>query len=421
MCTRKPVLLLRTVALFAVMALVGLTGCSMGGSSQPPPSNAEVEGQLTTPPEETPSFQPVPEGCPSAEDFGSAYVSQPDWADALDMEFVRSQLLPELPGGGCAYSRREVLTSESGKDYRFVQVWYFRMDEADQLSRRTLLDWALEAAGTEAEPGRFDLPTTFSGWTGSTLGIVDGETSSWFLDDRVLPAYTQGAHARIEFAMNADRVEKIIELAVQGDEVDPTTAMADGLSAGFSASFDVEDKKGYTASIRISGRMDPFVSVVTDSAPGEFEAVGTAAVQGIVTNTTESRNAKPAGVRAIALYPLDSAVCSSYNGISVEGDGWKSPSYCQLSVEGIASDQLAPDASEVIPATRVEIPLGPFREDGEALAELNAPLSVYASFGGQPGLTNPSWTSDVGCQAQTQSSGGLWVLPMDGWPDILCD
>ena len=86
--------------------------------------------------------------------------------------------------------------------------------------------------------------------------------------------------------------------------------------------------------------MQPFTSDVTDAPPGQFEAVGASGVGGSVTNTTAERNMTAPEASVVALYPLESAACSGYNGISAEGADWQDSAYCVLGLGSVPGAQL---------------------------------------------------------------------------------
>lgn len=196
------------VAALAVVML-GLSGCS----AEPVPEETEEVAE--------PVSYPVPEGCPTAEDFSSAYVDDPTWADALAVEHLDSDVSTPLPAGGCAYAEHEVRTADDGSStYRRVYVWYFNLGEPGKSTASELAAWATSAGGTVSpdDDDDYDLPTSLTGWTGADLAMVDGDASSFGWTEDVIPDYTQGANGRIEFMLGADRVDALVEAAESGGE-----------------------------------------------------------------------------------------------------------------------------------------------------------------------------------------------------------
>lgn len=409
----------------------GIAIASAVGSTPEASTIAESEPE----PDPTPTTYPIPDGCPSAAEFGAAWIDEPDWADSLDASSLVGELASTIPEGGCAFARREVGTAASSSStYRYVQVWYFNLDTPGRLTAEQLLDWAASVGGTpspvidpltEEPTGEYsdhavDLPVEFSAWTGSDVSVADGESVDFGWYDGVIPGFTQGSNGRIEFALNSERVDALVAASGQESLGDPTLLLSQGLATSFSTSFSMSDAEGYSMRVEITGRLQPFSSEVADSPPGKFRAESSAAVSGSVTNTTAGRNAESTGVSVVALYPIDAEACQGLGEISVEGGDWGDPSYCFVRLGGLPAAELAPDATQQVPADTQPIDLGEYAEDGAALAQLNAPVAVYAYFGGKGvGLSGVAWTADHGCHVPT-GSGGQWVVAMAGWADPLC-
>lgn len=377
----------------------------------------------------------VPSGCPTGEEFGEAFVSDPAWADPLPARLLDSEVSAALPDGGCAYAVGAVgIAESSGVEYQRVIVYYFNLDTPNRPSRAELRAWGESAGGLPAEEtdldgagtGEYsdrelDLPDRFTYFTGASVSWVDGETTTRFDDDSSIPAFTQGASGSIEFFLRAVRIDAIRALGDSGAEtIDPRAALAQGLRTSFSTTYGVSDEEGYTASFQLSGHLEPFVPDVADSPPGMFEAMSSSVVRGQVTNTTSGRNTDTPGAAVWALYPRDSAACTGYNGISVEGADWQDPSFCTLVLGSVAGARLGPDTTQEFEEAGLALKQGPFEESSTALQELNAPVAVYVVFGGAGrGLTGVDWTADVGCHVRT-TNGGTWAVAMAGWPEVLC-
>jgi hypothetical protein len=293
------------------------------------------------------------------------------------------------------------------------------------MSADALADWALSAGGIRTDPEspyNFDLPDDFTGWTKSDVVMVVDEGTSWGWDESVIPAFTQGYSARIEFALDGDRAESIVQASASGvDSSNPTTAMAQGLVATFGVTFDAQDSEGYTVTMTVNGRLQPFTAEVADSPPGKFKAVAVAIVGGSVTNTTSDRNTESTGTGVVALYAADSEICGGSANISVEGADWNDGSFCTVGIGNIAGGTLAPGATQKTEQLERPLTFGDFDESGNALAQANKPAAIFALFGGKGlYLTGVEWTSSKGCKVQTKA-GGTWAVPMDGWPDVLCN
>ncbi|WP_416442571.1 hypothetical protein AB3K78_09135 [Leucobacter sp. HNU] len=370
-------------------------------------------------------------------------MQDPEWAEALDVNLLQGELSTPLPDGGCGYAARKTgSASNSDHTYRSVNVFYFRLGEEGRITEEQIEEWGKNAGGvlheevddtTDPPTSRvwdnfLDLPQSISGWSGGELSWVDGENAQMFfeLEDgtRAIPEYTQLATARIKLPLDSELVATIVAQGANttpGAVPEPTQALSKGLSATFSNSFSITDEAGYTGTVEFSGKLQPWTSDVTDAPPGQFEALSKASTQGVYTNTTPERRSKLPGMRVWALYPVKSAGCTGGSGISVEGDDWASSSYCILSLGGTSDTDLEPGAVHTPEKRTADLKLGPFDENGDALAVLNMPSSIYVAFGGSgQGSTNVDWTGDKGCLVHTQN-GAQWLVVMDGWPEVLCN
>lgn len=398
---------------------------SMVGCAQPAPPTAN-----TPTPSETFTVYPVPEGCPSAKDLGNAWGGS-DLFVAIDPELLDTEVATALPKGGCAYLEGDVHTAKSSSaTYRDVVVWYFNLGQPGKAVPRDISNWATSAGGTSATtagsqtPENFDLPKSFTNWTGATVKQRDGENSRWGWDKSVIPAHTQGAQAQIYFAIDSEKADALLRASAAGTTADdPTKALAQGLAAHFTGTVDITDDQGYTAQVTVEGRLQPFTKDVTEARPGQFNAISSATVAGTLTNTTPQRQTQTTPVSVIALYPFGSEACGgSSNGISVKGADWQKSSYCAITIGGVAEAALAPGARQDLASKPTSLKLGTYPESGKALSQLNTPTSIYMYFGGKTRslLTEPNWHGNNGCQAQTGSWGGQWFTVMTGWPDVIC-
>lgn len=414
--------------LSCVAVLIGVGACGQP-SAEPVASLPSVSA--------TPTVYPVPEDCPPPKELGKAWVEDPDWFTAVDAKLIDTEVKTPLPKNGCAYLFGEEGTATSSNaKYKHIMVWYFNLNRPGTASTSDMISWAKSAGGTpltgtdpvsnakttDTSGEDFDLPETFTGWTGSKLVQVNGQGSSFGWDQSILPAYTQGAQAKIEFAINAEKAAAMLKATGSaGTTADPTKSLSQGLAASFSAGVVATDDQGYTVQLKVQGKLEPFIKNVTEAPPGQLHAVSTSTVSGSVTNTTSGRQTKTPSGSVIALYPLESAACTNYNGISVKDADWQDSSYCAINLGQVAGATLAPNASQAFPEVSVPQKLGTFPETGTAIEKLNAPASFYFSFGGKGrGLTGVDWRGDKGCQAQSQSGGGSWYVVMDGWPDLIC-
>jgi hypothetical protein len=407
-----------TFALAVAGVVAVLTGCAA-----PAAEPVAVEEETEAPP----VSYPVPEGCPSGEEFGTAFVSDADWAEEIDIALLDTALATPLPDGGCGYVVGDGGATDSGVAFERIIVFYFNIDTPGRATHDDLYNWALAAGGVpattdtgETSDTSIELPTEFSTFTNASFGWVDGETSSWFPDDETIPAFTQGASAQVEFYLPADAVSAMKDASAAGvDASDPTKALAAGLPLTSSVAFNAADPDGYTAEYKLTAKLQPFTTDVTNSAPGELEILSSASTTGVVKNTTPQRNTKTASVNAFALYPKGSAVCNSFNAVSIKDADWQDSSYCMIGLGGIGGADLAPDGTQTLESGTVGLKYGPFPEGGPELAVFNAPIAVYASLDPISMRTTTNWTSDKGCLTNL-STTSAWVIAMDGWPDPIC-
>jgi hypothetical protein len=421
----------------AIVAMAAL----MTGCGQSPDSSSAATQVAVSSPSASPTVLPVPDGCPPEKELGQAWVEDPNWFTAtIDAKLLDSELKTPLPPGGCAYLYSPPGTSNNSSDkYQRVMVWYFNVNRPGRLTTADITVWAKSAGGTplkgtdpissqattDTTGNDFDLPDTFSGWTKSTAVQVSGDNSSFGWNQSVLPAYTQGAQAKIDFALKAEKAQAIARATVPGSTsgagTDPTKALALGLAASFSTSAVVTNDEGYTAQLKVQGKLEPFTKDVKDAPPGKLHAISSSTVSGTVTNTTTGRQTKTPGASVMAVYPLESAGCDGYNGISVTGADWQKPSYCAVELGSVDGTTLAPDASQQLKETKAPKKLGTFPESGNAIAELNAPISFYMKFGSMgTASAGTSWKSDKGCLSSRLYGGASWNVVMDGWPDVIC-
>ncbi|MFF2842479.1 hypothetical protein [Paenarthrobacter sp. NPDC057981] len=368
-------------------------------------------------------------------------MEDPNWFTAsIEAKLLDSELKTPLPAGGCAYLYSPPGTSNnSSEKYQRVMVWYFNVNRQGKLTTADITNWAKSAGGTplkgtdpinnqtttDTTGNNFDLPDTFSGWTKSTVVQVSGDNDHFGWEQTVLPAYTQGAQAKIDFALKADKAQAMARASVPGSTTsagsDPTKALTLGLAAAFSTSAVVTNDEGYTAQLKVQGKLEPFTKDVKDAPPGKLHGISSSTVSGSVTNTTTGRQTKTPGAGVMAVYPLESAACDGYNGISVTGTDWQKPSYCAVELGSVEGTTLAPDASQSLKGTTLPQKLGTFPESGNAIAELNAPISFYMKFG-NVGMASAgtNWKSDKGCLSSRLYGGATWNVVMDGWPDVIC-
>lgn len=364
-----------------------------------------------------PTVYEIPEGCPSAEDFGLAWSNKDDLAVAIDLAILSNEVSVALPEGGCAYAAQTPGTDQaSGNSYREIFVAYFNLDEPERQSTGDMRAWADVAGATSGSPEEgFGLPTDFSGWSGAEI--------SWFgqwawLRPDAIPAFVQGTSGLVNFALDASRVDTIeaASAAAEGS-VDPTTALAQGLAAPYSATFTIKDTEGYTAEVEVTGRLQPWTADVASAPPGEFDAVSSSLTEVTYTNTTSDRNGQFPYMSVVALYPVRTAPCNGFLTLTAEdGSG-----YCYVIIFRESGVDLGPSEVKTIASTNTPLGLGSFPESGPGLSELNTPVSLYVMYGGKgPNLTGVDWTSEQGCSVFA-GTGGQSVVVLEGWPNVLCD
>lgn len=392
------------------LALIGaLVGCS---PTSPEPVAPE--------PVATPVSHPIPEGCPTAEHFTEEMGADAPYI-ALNFSLLSSQLKAPLPGGGCAFANSEAVTNDEGTSVSFIYILYFTLNEPNHITTDAFEAWAQSIGSTATEEYAYDLPDDYSGLTKGRAflaGAING--SRWLFGD-VLPEYAQGSQGIVRLWLPTDDVDALKTDASGGDTAyDPTTALANGLKLRYSVEFDIADEDGYSTSFDLSGSLEPFTSSVADSKPGEFQAATSGSMSGTVTNTTAARNASIPGVGVMAIYPLGSAMCTPYNGVSKAGNTSGSD-YCSVGIGGVSPSELTPGQSLALTDASEPVLSGPHKEGSDALDQLNAPIAIYATFGGehQMLMTKNEWTSQSACEAPSQY-GRSMVVVMEGWPDLLC-
>lgn len=422
---------MRTQKILVALLIVGMTvtGCAATPAAPKP---------ITKP---TTAAYAVPAACPSAAKFRKARGGILRQDTAIDAKLLDAELSKALPEGGCAYvvSDPKPTTDPAFID-RNIEVWYFNLDTPGRNTSKSMFAWATSVGatpevGTDAASkivdagGNFlDLPSGFSRYSGATAGVVDGKSTQFPWNESVMPAYTKSAQAKIAFSIDSSKADAMIAAAGSGttgtgtDAADPTSALAHGLNATFKTNFDMASDAGYTALAHVEGKLQPFTSSIINAAPGSFDASFGWTVGGSITNTTPGRNTAVSYVQVIALYAKDSVACKYNTGVFDKGaaNSNSSPSYCFYPLGGLQNASLAPGASQDFPPSNNEVTFGTFQESSDALKQLNAPLSVYAYFGGNAsGSSGVSWHSDKGCQSKFES-GDAWFVAMEGWPDILC-
>lgn len=302
---------------------------------------------------------------------------------------------------------------------RFVYILYFNLGTPNRPSLADFDGGVLEIGGMQAGAHVFDLPSTHSGLI-EAAAFASGEgTGGTWPPGGTMPAYSQDTQDIVRLWLPAEQIVKLAVDAGNSATYDPTTARANGLQLQWAGNLDVADADGYTANYALSGSLSPFTADVTDSKPGEFEANAAIAIRGSVTNTTADRNASITGVGMYALYPLGSAACTNYNGISRIGRSWKYPDYCFVRIGGVVGTELATGQDSSVRSENPPVKSGPHAEGSDALAQLDAPVSIDASSGGQRVQSSPDWTSSKGCVAPIDSSGGQTAVVMNEWPDPL--
>lgn len=426
-----------SAAALTILAAALTTGCGQS----PGPTSAVMPAADAPKPTETATVYPLPKDCPPEKELGQAWVDKTDWFTAIDAKLLDSELKTPLPKNGCAYLYSTPDTANNSSDtFQHVMVWYFNMNRPGQAATADITNWAKSAGGTPLsgiQPGTnnvttdttgldFDLPDSFSGWTKSTVVQVNGPGSRFGWNQSVLPAYTQGAEAKIDFSLSAQKAQAMARASGAGASAgastsDPTKALSQGLAASFSTSTVITDKQGYTAQLKVQGKLEPFTKNVTDAPPGKLNAVSSSTVSGSITNTTAGRQTATPSASVIAVYPLESAACTGYNGISVKNADWQKSSYCAIDLGSVENVTLSLDASQTLNERTASQKMGTFPESGDAISQLNSPVSVYLNFGSEGTIsTGTSWHGDKGCLSSRAYGGASWNVAMDGWPDVIC-
>jgi hypothetical protein len=416
-------------------ALILLSGC--GGDDGSDGTTAPAR----TPTPATPVSYPIPEGCPSPAEFATASTGASRTYEGIDLTLLNTYLETPLPDRGCAFASTEVRSAESSSStYRMVEVWYFNLEESNNPSWDDLALWAESAGGTEIDEVRwnFDLPESFSGWTGSWIANGLSDDGSWAWSEDAIPEYTQGKMASAWFGLDEEEVTSLIDAQESGvDPGDPTSFLANGAAIPLTGSIDAVNEEGYSWTIDLDGQMEPFISEVADSIPGEFTATTTVSYAGSATNTTPGRNADGAGARVIALYAAETDLCRtklsngalSSDEIFPSGDTSDHAPYCYVELGRPLSSPLAPEETQTFSSVDFGnhsdtqgITLEQLDEGSTALEDLNSPVSVYATpvFGNELS-TSDSGVADSECEAEAWPSLTYSVVPLDGWPDVLCE
>lgn len=361
---------------------------------------------------------PVPDGCPSATDLGTAYQDDPEFFRAVSLDLLSTQVAAPLPSGGCAYVADGVHATNSGGGLppKIIMVFYFRFGEG-ATTTVTLRKWGATAgvsAGALSEDGGFDLPQSFSGWD---TADVEWGTDLFPLGATTIPEYTQGAAARVYFALDATTIETLESASAPAETgKDPASLLAAGLSAPFSMSMSATNADGYTVDISVNGSLKPFTKNITTAVPGRFRLVSNAVINSSsIANTTQGRRSPAPGLTVWAVYPIGSSICADIYPNQLTRDGEKDATYCRIGIAagGASSGYLDPGATSSDAVTADPDPIQyasvTFDEAGDALSQANSPASMYLRLGGG------DWSAAVGCRA-----GDDWVVPMSGWPDPLC-
>lgn len=406
------------------VALAALTIASIGflGSCSAPEPEPDEKPKAAKP-----VVYPVPDGCPTGEQFSQVNVGEKGWAEQIDSSLLNAALSTPLLEGGCSYLVGDVGATTDGEPIRRVIVAYFNMDTPNRHTRRELIRWAESAGATAVEEEisrtEFALPTEFSGLTEGTFIWTDGEASYQYLEEEgkeTIPEFTQGSNAQIEFYVLADKMDAIKAAGEAGiDPTDPTKALAAGLPMVTSTTFNGTDPDGYTATYTAKVELQPFTTDVTNSAPGQQEILSTGTFTGSVKNTTPQRKSTPASFGAYVVYRGDSAACDQWNNIAVTGGDWSSRPYCVITSNGVGGVDLEPDGSHDFEPLAMSIKRGGFPEGGPELADFQSPVAVYAYLDPEFGVHWSEWTADRGCLTN-RGTTEVWVLPMDGWPDPIC-
>ncbi|MFE4951034.1 hypothetical protein ACFQ9V_13110 [Leifsonia sp. NPDC056665] len=406
-----------------VVSLAACAGPTTLGATDPSPSASA-----------TPVSYPAPTGCPTGKDLGKSFLDKPDQYVAIDFKLLAGQVAKPLPDGGCAYIDGDVHTSNNSTNtYRQIAVWYFNVGSPGKQNAKELAAWAVSAGGTPAVTSdagvtpqttdqtglNFDLPESFTDWTGGTLSQVDGVSTKWGWNPKIIPEYTQGAQAQIEFNIYSEKADAILKASKTGTGAqDPTKMLSQGLAATFTTTVSITDQQGYTAKATINGTLQPWTKDVANAAPGKMNPVSVAALNATVTNTTAQRNTTTPPMTVVAVYPASSAVCGSGRGGSIYTRNGSTSTYCGVDLGSLDKAALTPDGTQTLAMPNAALRLGSLPEAGDALTQLNTPTSIYVFFG--ESMYNGDWKGDHGCQTQTESWSAQWFVSMSGWPDVIC-
>lgn len=403
---------------------------------------------MSTPSPETTTTYPVPDGCPAADDLGVTTFGEYYDADnkfvAIDAGLLDGEVTTDLPAGGCAYLIGGSKKSNNSDDtYRRVEVWYFNLGAPGKVSAAQMADFVSAVGGTprsatpvdgpshapEPVAGGYDLPDTFSGWTGGIVDGVDGD-SSWLPQgrDSKIPAFSQGSQAKIEFSIASAKADAILAASgVQGTPgssstpsvpSDPLGAMKQGLTLHVSGTVSMTDDQGYAATADVDVRLQPFASDVTDAAPGKTNAVSSSVVTAKVTNTTAQRRTVAPGIRVVVVYPPGSTACVGGVEILVKTARSGDPKNCGIVLDNLDSVTLDPGGSQEVGGVKRALKLGPVSESSDALTQLNLPTSVYVFLNSPNSGTR--WTGNRGCEGEYYGEWDGWFVPLDGMHDALC-
>lgn len=420
---------LTAIGLAVVSALV-MGGCG-SGSTTPKPEAAKPTTAKATP---TPTLLPVPEGCPTSEEFSQSFVSDPSWATTfIDSALVSTALTSALPDGACAYVVNKAGTATDGSEYYTVYVIYFNIDTPGRPTHADLVKWAVDAGGTPALDSAtdvtsevvIDLPTEFSKFTDATFQWVEGQSkdSTLFYGEDIIPAFTQRAHAVVHFYLEKKVAEPLLAASAAGlDPTDKSKALAAGIPLTSVVTFGAKDPEGYTVEYDVKVTLQPFTTDVTNSAPGKYEIISTANVTGTVKNTTPQRNVTTGAVDALFAFPDGSPACTPYNDLVKVDRGNETPANCAIRAVGLESAELGPDGALPFPDQNSdkEFRFGPVPEGGPELGAYNTPIAVYAALRDSFYGGTDDWESDKGCEVFSGNTR-LWVIPMEGWPDPICN
>jgi len=402
----------------ACLALTTLTACA----GPPEPPEPPVGDEQTAP-----MSLPIPETCPTAQEFGTAYVSNPGFVEAVEPSLVSTEVSQALPAGGCGFAVREPGTSTSGTPFREVIVAFFNLDEPGKLTASELDEWAIAVGATpnSDSAASYGLPTDFAGFSRGYVVWEDGSQMIFLDRESAMVAHLQGQAGIIRFPLGADRVEALVAASTDGlSDLAPGESLAAGFPERFRVEFSMTDAEGYSMRLDARGSMQPWTAHVANSPPGKFEPISVGELTVTAANTTDQRNTEVSYVRAIVVYPKDSLACEG-----VGSRDFTSESYCYSSIGTLVDryESLVLSADEVLTAETGTYPLkrGVTDESSTTLAELNQPSGIYMAIG-HGGST---WQSDKGCGPTVQSSNSLlnttlradWIVPMEGWPDPLCD